>query len=220
MLNCRGPVYCLDPLSSGSYNSVATGNLGPYHPFGRDGSKIMRRMRWITCLWPGLPQLWTHGSWSGLIVAIGAAIVLDLLLLVSFGWSELVGSTLRSALWVAFGVFWVAAVAWSAKQLGGRTAPGNRDVNQDAFSEALDHYLRGDYYQTEHVLEGLVRENARDLDARLMLATLLRRVGRFDEAGRQLDTLTCYEGAEKWELEIQQERKLLETAKTNRATAA
>ena len=180
----------------------------------------MHKMRWITCLWPGLPQLWTHGSWSGLVVAIGMAIVLNLLLLVSFGWSELSGPSLRSTLWVAFGVFWVAGTVWSARQFGRQTAAGSRDANEDGFTEALDHYLKGDYYQAEHVLEGLLRDNVRDLDARLMLATLLRHTGQLDDAARQLDTLARFEGVEKWELEIRQERKLLEEVKTKRATAA
>ena len=57
------------------------------------------------------------------------------------------------------------------------------------FSEALDHYLKGDNYQAEQILEGLLRRNVRDLDARLMLATLLRRDRRFDEATEHLDML-------------------------------
>ena len=42
-----------------------------------------------------------------------------------------------------------------------------------------------------------------------MLATVLRHTGRFDEAAKQLDQLVCFDGAEKWELEIQKERELL-----------
>ena len=180
----------------------------------------MRRMRWTTSLWPGLPQLWAYGSWSGLAVALGAAVVLDLLLLVSFGWSELIGQNVRILLWVAFGVFWIVAAGWSARQCRRRTAAGNPDAREDHFTEALDHYLKGDSYQAEHVLEGLLRRNLRDVDARLMLATLLRHAGRIDEAAGQLDTLARFEGAGKWEWEIREERKLLEEVKTQKATAA
>ena len=70
----------------------------------------MRRMRWIACLWPGLPLLWTFGSWSGLFLALVTAIILDLLVLVGFGWSELLSENFRIIGWTAFGVFWV--VAW------------------------------------------------------------------------------------------------------------
>ena len=180
----------------------------------------MRRMRWTTYLWPGLPQLWSYGSWSGLALAISTAAVLDLLLLISFGWSELIGPGLRSASWAGFGVFWVVAAGWSARQCGRRAAAGNPNTCEDAFTEALDHYLKGDYYQAEHVLEGLLRRNLRDVDARLMLATLLRHTGRLYEATQQLDTLARFEGAGKWELEMRRERELLAGAKAPKATAA
>ena len=180
----------------------------------------MREMRWTTCLWPGLPQLWTYGTWSGLALALGTAALLDLLLLVSFGWSELVDQSVRNTLWAAFGVFWVVAVGWSARQCRRRAAAGTLDPRKDPFAEALDLYLKGDYYQAEHVLEGLLRRNLRDVDARLMLATLLRHTGRLDEAAGQLDTLARFEGAGKWELEMRRERELLREAKTHKATAA
>ena len=57
-------------------------------------------------------------------LALGAAVVLDLLLLVSFGWSELIGQSLRNTLWVAFGVFWVVAAGWSVRQCRRRAAAG------------------------------------------------------------------------------------------------
>jgi hypothetical protein len=180
----------------------------------------MRRMPWTTYVWPGLPLLWMYGSWSGLALALGVAAVLDVLLLVSFGWSELIGPNVRITLWAAFGVFWLAAAGWSAKQCRGRAAAGNPDPQADAFAEALDHYLKGDYYQAERVLAGLLRRNLRDLDARLMMATLLRHTGRIDEAAGELDTLAHFEGAGKWELEMRRERELLAEAKTAKAAAA
>ena len=69
----------------------------------------MRRMPWATCLWPGLPQVWIRGSWSALAVACGAAMLLNLAVLGSFGWSELMGPGLRTALWVVLGALWGGA---------------------------------------------------------------------------------------------------------------
>ena len=80
--------------------------------------------------------------------------------------------------------------------------------------------MKGDYYRAEHVLEGLLRRNLRDVDARLMLATLLRHTGRLDEAAGELDALARLEGAGKWELEMRREREFLTEAKTDKATAA
>ena len=180
----------------------------------------MRRMRWIACLWPGLPLLWTFGSWSGLFLALVTAIILDLLVLVGFGWSELISENFRIIGWTAFGVFWVVASGWSVQMVRRRAAAEDTDRPEDIFTEALDYYLKGDYYQAERVLQELLLRNLRDVDARLMLATLLRHTGRFDEASGQLDALARFEGAGKWKLEIQQERKLLAEAKAPKATAA
>jgi cytochrome c-type biogenesis protein CcmH/NrfG len=73
----------------------------------------------------------------------------------------------------------------------------------------VQHYLKGDYYQAEGILQRLIKTNAADADARLMLATLLRHAGRFDEAAGQLDALALVDGAEKWRFEISRERRRL-----------
>jgi hypothetical protein len=180
----------------------------------------MRRTPWTTYLWPGLPQLWSYGSWSGLALALGAAGLLDILVLVSFGWSELIGPNWRICLWAAFGVVWAAAAGWSIGQCRRQTAAWGQTPGSDPFAAARDHYLKGDYYQAEQILDNLLRRNARDLEARLMLATLLRRSGRRDDAARQLDSLERLEGARKWELEIEDERERLAEAETSQTTAA
>ncbi len=115
---------------------------------------------------------------------------------------------------------WAAAVGWSIGQCRRQAAVWGQVPENDPFAAALDHYLKGDYYQTEQILEGLLRRNVRDLEARLMLATLLRRTGRRDEAARQLDLLGRLEGAGKWEMEIEDERERLAEAETSKTTAA
>jgi hypothetical protein len=180
----------------------------------------MRRMPWTIYVWPGLAQICFFGSWSGLGMAVGAGVLLDVLLLVSFGWTELIDRNLRNTIWVAFAVAWIVAIVWSRKQCLGQAFACRLQPEEDTFGQAVDHYLKGDNYETEQILEGLLRRNTRDLDARLMLATLLRRAGRLDEASRQLDMLTRFEGAGRWELEIQEERDLLAEAKTEKASAA
>ncbi|MEN6449946.1 MAG: tetratricopeptide repeat protein [Thermoguttaceae bacterium] len=177
----------------------------------------MRKTPWTACLWPGLPAIWSQGSWSGLALAVGAAAAFDLLLLVSFGWTELVSQNFRNIAWVIFAGVWIVAVAWSFER---RRRQTTSKTATDGFSAATEHYLKGDYCQAEQVLVGLIGQNARDLEARLMLATLLRRSGRSAEAAEQLDTLSSFEGAEKWSVEIEEERLLLAEATPAAATAA
>ena len=168
----------------------------------------MRRTPWMTYLWPGLPQLWTYGSWSGLAMAVAAATALDLLLLCTFGWSELIAENVRSAVWVACGIGWIAGAAYSVRWCRRQAAADQQGGDKDKYCEAITQYLKGDYYQAEHLLETLLKQNVRDLEARLMLATLMRHTGRPEEAERQLETLARFEGAGKWKLEIEHEREL------------
>ncbi len=180
----------------------------------------MRRMPWAIYLWPGLCLLWSHGSWLGLAVAVGTAGVFDVLLLASYGWSELLGPGLRMALWAVFGVTWLGLLGWSMGRHRRESAGGTRRREEDLFATAVDCYLKGDYYQTEQILRSLLRRDPRDVDARLMLATLLRHAGRYDEAGEQLSVLTRYEAASKWELEIDEEREFLADARATKLAAA
>ncbi len=175
----------------------------------------MRRKRWAIYLWPGLCQLWLRGSWSALAVALAAAALLNLALLGSFGWTELVSGGVLRALWLMLGAAWVG---WAAMSLVGSRRQRNCDPADpagDAFEKALEHYLKGNWFQAERLLSHLLRRSERDLEARLMLAALLRHTGRLEEAGTQLDLLTRFEGARKWEWEIRRERELLSQSRAS-----
>ncbi len=178
---------------------------------------VKRRTPWAVYLWPGLAQIWHGGGWLGLAAAIGAAVALNAALLGSFGWSELIAAGGRKVLWVVVGSVWSASAVFSATWSRRRELSGRHDTAEDAFCEALDYYLVGNYFQAERLLAELLGRNPRDLDARLMLATLLRRTRRFDEAAGHLSQLTKFEGVEKWDLEIQRERELLAQARTKRS---
>lgn len=171
----------------------------------------MRRMPWTMYLWPGLPQVWSFGKWGFWALAVALAAAFNALLAASFGWSELLGPKLRTILWVGFAALWTAAWLWSLQNFRRRAALNAR-LPSDEFALAIGHYLKGDYYQAEELFRKLLDKNERDLDVRLMLATLLRRGKRWAEAAKELDNLAKLEGSEKWELEIARERKLVADA--------
>ncbi len=83
------------------------------------------------------------------------------------------------------------------------------------FREAQGHYLSNDWVATEQVLLKLLKQDARDAESRLMLATLWRHQGRSAEALRQLDRLERLEAAENWQHEIAAERLAIEIANDN-----
>ena len=68
----------------------------------------MRKMPWALCLWPGLPQLARHGSWPALAVAVAAASLLNVVLLATFVWTDLVSPQVRIMYWLSLGVAWSA----------------------------------------------------------------------------------------------------------------
>jgi hypothetical protein len=177
----------------------------------------MRRMRWAIYAWPGLPHLWTRGSWSALAVAVAVGALLNLALLATFVWTELLAEGLRKSLWLGLLIGWPAAAlfsaAWLRRQVGRERPDAPGETGGATLEEAQGHYLKGNWFEAERVLGILLRRNTRDLEARLLLATMYRHTRRFDEAARQLDSLGRCEGAEKWEWEICRERELLAEAR-------
>jgi len=170
------------------------------------------RVRWILCLWPGLPQLWLAGTWSGLALSVGFASLLDLLLLTSLLWTEWVEPAFRVAGWTAVAVLWSVSIVtgrrWSQEQL----AQGRRPREEDLFPRALGEYLKGNWYEAEAACKNLLRRVSGDVQARLLLATLLRRTRRWSEAREQLEVLNRLEAAATSEFEIAGERERLAEA--------
>jgi hypothetical protein len=162
----------------------------------------MRRLRWFTLVWPGLPQLWFAGSWVGLALAAGFATVLNLGIVTSRLWTELLSPESQTLIWLAIGGIWIASAALSVRWVAGLRTSGPQAVDEDLFNAAQNEYLKGNWYEAEVALNRLLDRNILDVAARLMLASLLRRTGRRDEAATQLARLSRTDGAERWHLEI------------------
>src|SRR5258707_1331126 len=101
----------------------------------------MGRVPWSTLIWPGLPQLWRHGSWSGLAQAAGFAVLLNLVLLATYGWTEWISPGVRVVGWLAVGGWWLSAVVRTMRQK--RTAVQAAAESRDLFPDAQREYLRG-----------------------------------------------------------------------------
>ncbi len=169
----------------------------------------MRKAPWVTCVWPGLPQLWTHGSWSALALAVAFTILLNGALVSSFVWTELISPALISAAWLGVACVWIVSAAVSAWQLAAGVHGGEPEGRDDPFVAARDEYLKGKWLEAEVLLDGVLRRNPGDVDAQLLLATMLRRSGRREEAYRRLRELKRLDGAEKWNNEIHHELERL-----------
>jgi cytochrome c-type biogenesis protein CcmH/NrfG len=76
----------------------------------------------------------------------------------------------------------------------------------------MSEYLQGSWFEAETKLLGLLRSAPRDVEARLLVATLLRRTRRHAEALDQLDRLERLRDAAKWSREISEERQHIAAA--------
>ena len=169
----------------------------------------MRKLLWAMYLWPGLPQLWNRGSWPALVIALGLAGLLNLALVASFGYAELLVPGVRSGLWLVLGLAWIGFGIYSFVWDSSPLARQKISTVEDTFPTALDYYLKGNWFQAERLLRHRLESEPRDLDARLTLGTLLRHTRRHAEATREFDLLERLEGSQKWVWEIQKERELL-----------
>ena len=174
----------------------------------------MRRMSPATYLWPGLPQLWYEGAWSALALTIGFGLLLDLLLAVTFVWVELLSPPLLTVGWLALGVLWLLSVIGARGTAQRSTEDGEHQPAEDLFRSAQGEYLRGNWFQAEAILLRMLERDARDAEARLLLATLFRHTKRYKESREQLAHLSRFESAEKWNEEIAHERELLTAAES------
>jgi hypothetical protein len=175
----------------------------------------MRMLRYSTYLWPGLPRLWFEGAWSGLALAFGFALLVNFLALANFVWIDLVAPSLLLFGWLATAVIWAGSGLFIGWRGGLSDTAADAAARDDLFRQALAEYLKGAWFEAETLFGRLVAKDPRDVDARLMLATLLRHTDRPADAQRQLDELDRLEKADKWRAEIDRERQILKASAAN-----
>jgi hypothetical protein len=176
-------------------------------------------MPWAIYAWPGLPQLWRQGQWQGLAAAVGFGVLLNLLLLASFVWVELLSSGWLRAGWLLALLVWSGAAGWSMWH-GWGIAPRQVQSADAMFRTALGEYLQGNWFEAEQILGRLLELRPRDAEGRLMLATLLRHNGRLKEALDQLARLELLSDARNWKQEIDTERQAIAAACENQRLEA
>jgi hypothetical protein len=154
------------------------------------------------CLYPGLPQLWHEGTWWALALAVGFAVTLNLALLSSFVWSELLSTWGVALSWAVTTILEGLGVWLSVRQGYWRVNVEPGESLPDVFPAAQVEYLRGNWYQAEALCRQLLKRDDHDAEAHLMMVGVLRRTDRMRDARRQLQLLASLETADRWEYEI------------------
>jgi len=166
-----------------------------------------------------LPQLWLRGSWAHLALAVGFTALANLLAASAVVWHEWLPLRVRWITLATLGLIWLLAwiegrADWRqmlAELSGGEPTPPVDVTAQcdEWFRTAQQAYLAGDWVSAEQTLLKLLKQDSRDAEARLLLATLWRHEGRRSDAADQLDRLDLVETAAPWRYEITRERELV-----------
>ena|GEM_PF-577552 len=185
-------------------------------------------MHWFAYLWPGFPHLWNRGSWAGLALAVGFTVLLNALLAATLVWAEWMSPGVRQIGYGVLAVIW--SLAWlesradwrrylaerrvvelSAQQTIAGSTPGamvdgeSEELVDRLFRDAQVQYLAGDWVRCEQLLRQLLKLDKRDVEGRLLLASMWRHLGRMEEAARHLHRLERLEAAAPWSYEIARE---------------
>ncbi len=170
----------------------------------------MRASPIVTCCWPGLPRLWLCGDWFSLLVAIAFGGVLNLLLVSACMRPDWLPWPANLLAWLSVGGFWIVSAARAHRNLPELYKPLHVADDRGLFLKAQSEYLQGHWFEAENALNQLLRQSRRDIDARLMLATMYRHTRRYEAATAELGLIEQIEGAEKWQSEIASERRLVQ----------
>jgi hypothetical protein len=157
-----------------------------------------------------MPWLWLRGSVGGLVLALAFAVLLDMAIVTTWIWSELVDVRISIGIWTATITVWIVSTASAASSF---PAPIPRDpdaATDTLFVKARDAYLARDWLTAETRLRAVLALAPTDGEAQLLLATLLRRVGRTAEAKRALEQLSRSDSGAPWQTAIAREVVLLD----------
>jgi hypothetical protein len=171
-------------------------------------------------LWPGLPGLWMHGRWSSLVLAAGFALLLNLALAGTFLWPDLWEWQINAAAWPILAIVWAVSF-WHSRRASFEpdfSAPA-ASPDADLFIQAQTEYLKGNWDTTRRLLTQRLTAAPRDLESRLLLATMLRRTGSSEPARHQLQSLQRLDGSAFWQREIDHELALLTACEVGDNTA-
>jgi hypothetical protein len=172
---------------------------------------------WIASLWPGFSRAWVLARWEGLILAVAFAAAINTGLVATFAWRWEMTTALSGAVattaWVLVLSLWTVGIAWLRRDLPHLRARADGEVDpqhEELFHEAQHLYLKGHWLEAEAIVTRLIARQPLDAEARLLLASVLRRTGQYRAARKTLVELREHAVAGKWLLEIDVELRQIE----------
>ncbi len=170
---------------------------------------VLNNRLYLTCLWPGLPELWWRGRLTALPTAIFFGVSVNFLLIARFLYPEwLLLSAVKAGCWLGMAA-WLYGVIRNIRALPGLIYPRKNSGKPDRFVEAHQAYLRSDWALAETLLMDCLSIEERDPPALLLLTAAYRHCGKLEAARSCIQTLRLTEAADRWWLEVDAEEKRL-----------
>ena len=169
----------------------------------------MSFLRSLTLIWPGLPWAWLRGSWAGLILATAFGICLNLCIITAWIWTSFIDLEMTFGIWAATAIIWIVSTVSAVSSFPQPLVSYRDEVTDNLFIDARDAYLAGDWLRAETKLQTILTLSPTDGEAQLLFGTLLRRVGRFEEAKKSLEKLARSDSGQPWQLAIRHELSLI-----------
>ena len=165
----------------------------------------MHLSNYLTCLWPGLSELWWRGRLSALPLAIGFALAFNALLVMRYLYPTWVDPWLIGSAWWIGIVMWGVWTVKSMRALPELLQPRHVSQQPDCFPEAQQAFLAEQWDVAEARLLAVLEIEPRDPPALLLLSGVYRHTDRAGYAAALIQELQRLEVAAAWEIEIQAE---------------
>lgn len=141
--------------------------------------------------------------------ALGFAILLNLCIISTWGWTEVLENPVRTTAWLVTLGFWGFGIVGNRRFLQAVAYSSARAAEADLFPAAQREYLRGNWLETERLVSELLSQNPSDIEAQLLLVALLRQTDNPTAALEHLAAAQMMTGCERWRLELAREQAVL-----------
>ena len=178
-------------------------------------------MSWLAYWWPGLHGLCRQGKISSFCTAVSYGLLLSLGIAAAWVWPAVLEGPAEQFLWTILLLLGVATFLIGDRVVDDADEPSQTSSGEggDPYRSAMRQYLLGDWFRAEKTLKNTLRQSPRDMECRLLLATLFRHTGRLDEARRELLYISKIEQAWRWDVELQREWASIQEACTEKEAA-
>ncbi len=164
-------------------------------------------MRSISICCPGYRRAWNQADATSLLMAIGFSWFTCWLLIATFVWREWFPGWIVTSAWVVFAAL-VGGTMIKNVLIGDLPEQNTRQLRDENLAAAQASYLQASYFEAEKLLSDNLSKQPGDIESALLLISVYRRTGRWDQALEGIQQLQRREMAVRWGAEIALEKEL------------